>query len=169
MSKRTDFAHSARQLGQDSQLHRWVRIHLLAFAEITRAPFLPRPAVLMRNIWSVFMRRLKTPLYEHKTKAIQAPLIPYAIRLYFTRRLLVFRPSRLTDMQQLRPIPGRRQVLPGLQVRPSRREVPARLPLVQAHLHLRARVQPAARRPIQGVHRLRPRVQRAHREPGQGP
>ena len=49
--------------------------------------FYPSPVVLCsaaqhahydENIWSVLMRRLKTPLYENKTTALVAPLIVLA-------------------------------------------------------------------------------------------
>jgi len=111
------------------------------------------------------MRRLKTPLHDYKTMRLSQHW--YIAYLSTSSLPCLYRNIKLT-IPKLRSFPGRCQDFPGPEGSAWGRQVPPRLPLVQAHRLFRVRVLFAARWPNQGVHCLRPRVRWAYRQPRQG-
>jgi hypothetical protein len=63
--------HPPEQLGQDPQLHCWVSCYPAMNFQCAFLPTSTLPKSNDENIWSVLMRRLKTPLSEYKTKRLR--------------------------------------------------------------------------------------------------
>ena len=137
---------SGQQLPVQQELRRWVRcmfsflIHFFFFYSWSVCFSI----VMMKINWSVFMRRIKTPLQDYKTiasnrvsdfESIQPHLFIVFLDIMLASMKLICNCSQecvLTSRQHC-SLSGRCCDLQGLLWRARRPEVPSRRSLVQAH------------------------------------
>ena len=135
---------SGQQLPVQQELRRWVRHKFSFLILFFLIPGLFVSIVMMKINWSVFMRRIKTPLQDYKTiasnrvsdfESIQPHLFIVFLDIMLASMKLICNCSQecvLTSRQHC-SLSGRCCDLQGLLWRARCPEVPSRCSLVQAH------------------------------------